>query len=315
MVTLHTALGKYFHTMPLFSGDVAVRDVTLDFEELPTGIGPALRPMIRNFEFDMSELGLSTALSAKEWGIPLASLPIFVFRSFDFGAFMVNGGASVDQPKDLEGKRVAIRSYTIANAIWARGFLADSFGVDLDSITWVVTGDEHVAWSRLPANCELRPGGDAIAMLEAGEVAGILGAYSGSDGRIRQLVPDAENRAKEWLRTKGPASIHRVVVIQDRHLEEHPELAGHLYGAFVDAKRPFLDRLAQGDEILEHPEPEVVTPNAYGTTHTSELPRPDPVPYGVDDNRELLETFLRYAYDQHVISRRMSVEEWFSPVE
>jgi 4,5-dihydroxyphthalate decarboxylase len=310
--TLRTALGKYLHTMPLFSGEVTPREATLALADLPNGAGPVLRTMIRNFEFDVSELGLSTAFSAKDWGIPLTPLPIFIARAFDFGAFVVNERLGVTEPRDLEGKKVALGSYTIANAIWARGFLADTFGVDLDSVTWVLTGDEHIAWARLPVNCELRPGANASALLDEGEVVGMLGSYAGTETSVRPLVPDAGQHEKDWLATKGAASIHRVIVVQDRRLEENPGLAEDLYSAFTSAKRPFLDRLAAGAEVLEHPDVEGVNLNVYGTKHTSELPRPDPIPYGLDSSRELLETFVRRAYDQHVLSRPMTLEELFS---
>ena len=48
-------------------------------------------------------------------------------------------------PRDLNGKRVGIRSFTTTTGAWLRGILANDYGVDLDSIDWVTFEDAHVA--------------------------------------------------------------------------------------------------------------------------------------------------------------------------
>src|SRR5687768_17723510 len=54
---------------------------------------------------------------------------------------------------DLEGKRVGVnRGYTVTTGVWARSVLQDEHGVDLGKVTWVLSGDEHVAEYKPPSN-------------------------------------------------------------------------------------------------------------------------------------------------------------------
>ena len=44
------------------------------------------------------------------------------------------------------------RGYTVTTGLWARGVLQEEHGVDLSTITWVLSGDEHVAEYVPPSN-------------------------------------------------------------------------------------------------------------------------------------------------------------------
>ena len=51
------------------------------------------------------------------------------------------------------GKRVGVnRGYTVTTGLWARSILQHHYGVDLNRVTWVLSGDEHVAEYRPPTN-------------------------------------------------------------------------------------------------------------------------------------------------------------------
>ena len=53
--------------------------------------------------------------------------------------------------------------------MWARGILQQEYGVDLSKITWVLSGDEHVAEYRPPANVvPIEPGKKMEDMLASG---------------------------------------------------------------------------------------------------------------------------------------------------
>jgi 4,5-dihydroxyphthalate decarboxylase len=40
----------------------------------------------------------------------------------------------------------------------------------------------------------------------------------------------------------------------------------------------------------------------------------DPFPFGIEKNRKALETITQFAFDQHMIPRKYSVEELFVPL-
>src|SRR5665213_2952444 len=145
MTELSTALGNYGHVAPLRDGTVKPEGFELSFVTLDGPIIGAFRRMVRNLEFDVCELAITTYLSAKEYKKPFTAIPIFPARAFPHRALVVNRAAGVSDAKDLEGKRVGVRAYTVTTGVWARAILADTYGVDLDKVTWVIADEELVA--------------------------------------------------------------------------------------------------------------------------------------------------------------------------
>src|SRR5581483_1009518 len=114
--------------------------------------------------------------------------------------------------------------------------LASEYGVDLDRVTWVRAGDEHVADHVPPANVEnLGEGGDLVEAVLAGELAAVVG-----DVRRPELVPllaDAETAADRYLREHRNWPVNHLVVIR----EELRDLAPSLFDAFERAKALYLE--------------------------------------------------------------------------
>jgi ABC-type nitrate/sulfonate/bicarbonate transport system substrate-binding protein len=310
---LNVALTRYPHTAPLVDGTVTPSSVALDFVPL-TSIFPAFRKMARDLEYDVSEFGISTAIQAKALGVGFTPLPVFVTRRFDYDELFYDVRSGIASPAELAGKRVALRSYTVTDAVWARGVLSDHFGFDGDSVEFVVTSDEHLAQAELPSNCVLEPGADLSELLVSGSVAAILGHYGGDDSNIHRLIPDPRTLEQQWIANTGFIPVHHTVVVRDDLLRSNPDLGAELFDAFVRAKEPMLERLADGADLIAEDESPTGPLHDYGVLATSELIRPDPMPYGLDANHEVLEPFVRYCYDQHLIDRPMELEEIFAPV-
>ena len=116
--------------------------------------------MVRGNEFDICEMAITTYLCAKAHGKPMTAVPIFPVRAFHHGAILASSRIGTE-PKDLEGSKVGVnRGYTVTTGVWARGILQDEHGVDLSKITWVLSGDEHVAEYRPPPTwCRWSPAG------------------------------------------------------------------------------------------------------------------------------------------------------------
>jgi len=314
VTTLHTALTRYPHTAALVDGEVRPQSVELEFAAL-TSIFPAFRAMARRREYDMSEFGISTAIQAKALGVGFTPLPVFVTRRYDYEAIFTYEGSGVEEPKDLEGNKVGLRSYTVTDALWSRGMLADRFGLDTDAVTWVVTADEHLEQAVLPPNAVLQPGADLVELLRSGEIVAMLGGHDGSDPRVRPLVPDTAALERRWIEEHHFVPVHHTVVVRDELLAADPDLATDLYRAFVGAKAPFLARLAAGEDIVGGDASPTGPLHDYGVTATENLVRPDPVPYGLAANRGVLEAMARYCYDQRLIDAPMELEAIFAAVE
>jgi len=271
----------------LKDGTVRPEGVELEFVEVDPLI-KAFRQMVRGREYDVCELAFTTYLCAKEHGAQFTALPIFLVRGFHHGAIVAD---VVRDPKELEGTRVGVnRGYTVTTGVWARGVLSDEYGVDLDSITWVLYGDEHVPEYRPPANVvPLEPGKDLAEMLAAGELAAAIGV----DG-FEPLIPNAQEAGLAALRTRGYYPINHLVVVKDELLEHAPAI----FAAFERAKDVYLE---SGRLDPLH-------------ARVQEITGSDPLPYGVEPNRETIDELIEHALRQKILTRRPNVEELFAPV-
>jgi 4,5-dihydroxyphthalate decarboxylase len=149
---LKTALQTLGHTQALKDGSVRLPGFEFEFEEVPAII-QAFRRMVRGLEFDVSEMAMTTYLCARSHHKAFTALPIFPVRGFHHGAILYNTRLGIRDPKDLEGRKVGVnRGYTVTTGVWVRSILQHEYGVDLRKITWVLSGDEHVAEFQAPPN-------------------------------------------------------------------------------------------------------------------------------------------------------------------
>ena len=142
--TLRTAVSNYGHTKPLKDGTA----VSPRFEMEHVDVTPAtsiFRRMVRNLEFDVAEMALSTYLCARAHGKAFTGIPVFLTRSFYHAGITYNVKSGIKTAADLAGRRIGVRGYTVTPGVWTRGMLQTVYGLDLDSVTWVLSGDEHVA--------------------------------------------------------------------------------------------------------------------------------------------------------------------------
>src|SRR5690349_14773123 len=197
----------------LKDGTVAPAGFSLRFEEIPVLVR-GFRRMVRSLEFDVSEMALTTYLTAREHGVAFTALPIFLVRGFHHGAIRYNVRSGIRTPKDLEGRRVGVnRGYTVTTGVWARGILASEYGVDLQRVQWIPSGDEHVASYVPPANVE--PGsGDLAEMLINGEIDAVIGVDV-EHPDVAPLIDDPQDAAIRALRDRSFYPINHLVVVKD----------------------------------------------------------------------------------------------------
>jgi 4,5-dihydroxyphthalate decarboxylase len=271
--------------------------LAFDFEEVDPLIR-AFRTMVRELDHDVCELAITTYLCAKEHGKPFTALPIFLVRGFHHGAILCNTKAGIREPKDLEGRKVGVnRGYTVTTGVWARGILAREYGVDLDRITWVLSGDEHVTEYRPPANVvPIEPGQEIAELLVSGELAAAIGV-SVDHPDVAPLIPDAAEAGFAALRRSGHYPINHLVVVRDELLAADPELAPRIFDAFAQAKQLYL---AGGELDPLH-------------ARVREITGGDPLPYGLEPNRATLEELIDHAVDQQILARRPALETLFAP--
>ncbi|OGA77364.1 MAG: hypothetical protein A3G81_09625 [Betaproteobacteria bacterium RIFCSPLOWO2_12_FULL_65_14] len=249
-----------------------------DFAEVKGSPASAFKRVVRNLEFDVSEMAIMTHLIAKAHGKPYRMLPFVVMARFQHPFLVFNSDKNPSlTPEDLHGKRVGVRSYSVTTGAWIRHILMEDHGIDISRIRWVTFEEAHVAEFRDPPNVERAPAGKEIgAMLQAGELdAAILGAIP-KDENLQPLIRDPEAAGRRWAEKHGAIQLNHLVVVKSSVSKAQ---ADDVYRLLVESKK------AAGD--------------------------PPMLPHGLEANRRNLEVAIDCAHEQQLIPRRYKVEELF----
>ena len=304
---LKTALVTRGHTRPLKDGTVTPRTFEFDFEDVPVII-KAFRRMVRSQDFHICEMAMTTYLCSRAFGKPFTAIPVFPMRAFHHGAIVYNTRFGMLSPKDLEGKKVGVnRGYTVTTGLWNRSILQHQYGVDLRKITWVLSGDEHVAEYQPPANVvPIEPGKTLEQMLEQGEIVAAIGIQLDSPD-VKPLIPNARDAAITALCERGLYPINHTVVVRNDVLDANPDLAADLFDTLGRAKKIYVRRLLTGTDETRSEDDQ-----AAMHRRVMDIIR-DPLPYGIEPNRQMLEAILQYSVEQGILLKPFTVEELFAP--
>lgn len=288
----------------LKEGEVGLPDFDLAFEEV-NPLPKAFRRMVREGAWDVSEMALTTYITAKAYGAQLTAIPVFLVRGFHHGAIVASRAADIAAPADLAGRRVGVkRGFTVTTGVWARAILAEEHGVDPASVTWARSDDEHVPDWRPPQNVEDLGGeGTLEEQLARGDVPAAVGLTA--DETTRPLIPDPFAAGVAALKGRGLYPINHLVVIRDDVLAEAPDLAVQLFEAFAASKRLYVEALKAG---------RIAEPTGVDKVHLAALEvMDDPLPYGLAPNRATLEGLMGHAVAQRIIDGPMDLEALFAP--
>jgi 4,5-dihydroxyphthalate decarboxylase len=272
---LRTLLGDYPGTSALKNGSIKSDLVTLDFaDHSPTNKG--FKPMVRDGAFDVSEMAIVTYLMAKSFGKPMVLLPNVVVARFQHAYAVYRAELGNLKPRDLEGRRVGIRSFTTTTGAWLRGILANDYGVDLNSIQWVTFEDAHVAEFR-DTTVRASAGKQIVQMLLDGELDAVLGEKVERPG-LKPLFADAAAEEKSWFAKHHVLPINHMVVVSENLSNTHPEAVRE------------VSRLLQASAAL--------------------APAASPQ-FSAEEMRRSLELIIRYTAQQELIPRAFAVDELF----
>jgi len=314
-VRLTIAVAEYPHTSAVRNGSIPIDGVDAEIVTVRPQIA-AFRRMVRQVEFDVCELAATTYVIARAHGAPFVALPIFLQRRFHHSGLLVRPDAGISTPKDLEGKPVGVRAYSVTTGVWTRGVLIDEFGLDSSKVTWVVDDEEHVAALTLPPNVVKAPAGRSLAdMMASGELAA---GFSGNAGVGRRgaptgdwktvaadypdLMPNAKPLEAEWYQRTGIYPMHGTIVVKASVLRDHPWVARSLFDAFSRAKRDWLAKLDAGASDDPADEKYAALRKIVGD---------DPLPYGIAPNLASIAALERTAFEQGLTPRRLSVDQLF----
>lgn len=314
------ACWNYDRVAALADGSIRPDGIDLNFQTLD--VEETFFRMLRNREFDASEMSMSSyCVTLTRDDPPFVAIPVFPSRLFRHSCIFVSANSDIERPEDLAGKTVGVPEYQMTAPVWIRGILQDHYGIDPAEVSYVTGGEEQPGREEklkldLPRRFRVTPiasNKTLSAMLAEGEIDALYTArtpstfYSRPD-RVRRLFPNFVQVEQAYLRETGIFPIMHVIAIRRPVYEANRWVAQALFKAFVDAKARVYDDLrvtASLKTLL--PWQIAAVEEAIG------LLGEDWWPYGFQENKKVIDTFLRYHHEQGLSSRRLVPEELFAP--
>ena len=311
---------NYDRTRALMDGRIQPDGIDLNYLNMP--VEETFFRMLRHKEFDVAEMSLSSyAVSLFSAARPFIAIPIFPSRFFRHSCIYVNAAAGIKEPKDLIGKRIGNPEYQMTAPAWIRGILQDEYAVPVDSVTYCTGGEEEPGRPEklkldLPPNIKVErigPQQTLSAMLADGDIDALYTArmpssYHTSGGKVKRLFENYVDVEKAYFRKTRIFPIMHTVVIRREVYEQNRWVAQALYKAFCEAQAETYHDLTETAALK--------TMLPWLTAHVEEARvemGDDFWPYGLDKNRDALDTFLRYSYEQGLSKRKLNPEELFAP--
>jgi 4,5-dihydroxyphthalate decarboxylase len=318
-IPITLACGDYDRTRAIKDGRVTVEGCDVTY--LPMEPEEAFHRAFKHQEFDVCELSCSSYIRTVDAGTsPYVGVPAFVSRLFRHSAIYIRTDRGIKQPSDLKGKVIGLPEYQITAVVWLRGILQDEYGVKPTDISWRQGGiEEPGRTERTPLKpipgLDLRPVPDKALskMLEAGELDAMFSArapscFTRGAPNIARLFPDYREVEKAYYRKTQMFPIMHLMGVKRGLVERHPWLPASLYKAFVEAKKYAMHDVRDINALL------VTLPWLIAEAEESvALMGEDFWRYGVRENAKEIDAITRYAYEQGLVSRKLSLEDLFPP--
>jgi 4,5-dihydroxyphthalate decarboxylase len=257
-------------------------------------------------KFDAGEFSLAMYLALKSRGAPYMAIPVFPNRKFRHSYIFVPQTSSLKEPAQLKGKRVGIPSWLNTAGLWARGILGDEYGVKPQDIHWITPRKVKVDIS-LPAGTrlEVTPGeGSLAARMLKGEFDAIIAPDFPDEKGWRRLFADSKAVEQDFFRRTGVFPTSHAITFHSAYLEKYPNAAQEMFSACVAAKNLALrdDADATYSNFVW---------NRQVWEEQQAIMGADPWKFGIRGNEKVLHTLIRYAEEQGLLAKRMTIADLF----
>ena len=318
-LTVSVAGVDYDRTRALFDGTVPIAGC----ETICCAMSPeeAFHRAFRYQEFDITELSLSNTMALLARGTcPYVAIPVFPSRLFRHSSIYVRSDRGIARPQDLRGTVIGVPEYAMTAAVWIRGILQDQFGVRAAEIKWRSGGLEQGGREDrvrldLPPDIEVTPIPSTETLsqhLDSGRIDGLISALApscfGRNPSVQRLFPDYRAVEEAYFQETRIFPIMHIVGIRRSLVERHPWLPVNTMLAYLKAKEICyrqLETIGHLFTTLPWPVEEFQRARA--------LMGEDFWSYGVAANRRELEAVTRYAFEQGITARQLTIEELFAP--
>ena len=272
-------------------------------------------------EFEVTELSAASTLMSVDRGkdFPYVAVPVFPSRMFRHSAIYIRTDSGIKQASDLRGRKVGIPEYQMTVGLWGRGLLSDLYGVRAEEIKWrsgglETSGRKEKTPLTLPPQFEIEPipaGTTLSTMLVDGGIDALISAIRpscwGKAPNVARLFPNYRAAEEEYYRQTKVFPIMHMLGVRKDLVAQYPWLPASVVKAFEQAKAMSMVDLEEFGTL------NVTLPWLISEIEaTKDLMGEEYWPYGVEPNRKALETLIRYAHEQGMISRRLEVDELFA---
>ena len=308
---LTVACDKYDYLQPLRDGQIKAEGLDLNLITVESGIRH--ERMYRYGEYDACEFSMSSYLVARGQDVDwLQAIPFFPRRMWGHKFCFIRAGSGVKTPSDLKGGRIGLRSYENTLALVTKGMLMNSYDLAVSDVTWVIVNKEHVGFKLPPSiKVEFVEGKRRLEdLLVQGKVDAevepdLPQAWIRGAGTVQRLFPNFETAEREYYQRTQIFPIMHPVVIKKEILDRDPWVATSLFEAFMGSRQAYNGFMEQPHRLSF----------AWARSYLEEERKffgKDPFYQGFKENYHDVETLIRFADQQGMLGRRLTVEELFT---
>jgi len=305
---LSFAAGYHLRSRPLCDGRVTMKNFelkTVSFENDGEGHEQFLEG-----KYDTSEFSLANYCALKSRGRPYMAIPVFLNRKFRHSYVFVPDGSPLKEPAELRGKKIGIVGWLNTAGLWARGVLSDEYGVRAKEIHWVTPRKAKIDLD-LPAGIRLDvvPGeGSLAARMLKGEFDAIIVPDFPEEKGWRRLFTDSKAVEQEYFRRTRIFPTSHAITFHSSYLAKYPAAAQEMFDACLEAKN--LSLRDDADATYSN-----FAWNRQVWEEQQTVMGPDPWKFGIKGNEKVLETLIRYADEQGLMAKKMTIAEMFVQID
>lgn len=317
MLTIAVAAND--RTLPLMAGLESIEGVDAEFVTEP--LEKIFATAFDEARYDVSELSFSNFLYLTSLGdCPYVGLPVFPSRAFRHSAIYIRDDRGIHSPRDLAGKLIGVREYSMTAALVARGVLEDEFGVRSQDARWCYgradSKDTHPIARLSPHGIDI----DRIAdvdtlsdLLADGRIDAMVAykpppAYLEGAAHVRRLFENYPAVERDYMRRTEHFPIMHLIGVRREILADAPELALKLCNGFERARRYSQDRHLEMQASYS-----MLPWNAFDAEELEEEFGHSIWQYGVSENATAIEKLCRYSLAQGIAERELTDSELFAP--
>jgi 4,5-dihydroxyphthalate decarboxylase len=314
---LSIAVGAYDRTLPLMAGVVKFDGIDAHFTTAP--LEEIFARAFDEQAYDVTELSASNYIYLTATGAcPYVALPVYPSRAFRHSAIYIRTDRDIRGPRDLVGRLVGVREYSMTAALVARGVLEDEFSLTARDVRWRYGPADHKDSAPIvrvrPREIELQPleaPGNLSDALAEGTIDALVAykpplCFTAGHPKVRRLFNDYRAVEQDYAQRTGSVPIMHFVGVRREIAEREPDVCLTLCRGFEAARRYAAERLA------ELQAPFTLLPwGADDLARSESALGADYWRYGVGGNEKALAALCRYSYRQGLAPRELDIEELF----